>query len=159
MKTSALDLFSHAADRAKDVAVMMEAARALTVLGRSLALPSNELCACDPQQLFGLYETAERLGHHVRQMSSEARTLLVTAKHMLRAQPGVEDEVPLDFDDVCRLMDESMDSAVGAIDRLDAMRLTWVPSSGYVAEPVETTEEVQAFADNLFQRLRLRRAH
>ena len=35
MNASAVELFAHAAERARDVAVMMDAARALTVLGRA----------------------------------------------------------------------------------------------------------------------------
>lgn len=151
MNASAVELFSHAAERAKDVALMMDAARALTVLGR------NRLCATraagevpDDPQVAGLYQTAERLGQHVRQMSSEARTLLLTARQLLEAEPKGLEQLPADFGEVCRLMDEAMDRAVEAIERLDAMRHAAVPAGGgLVASP-----QVRATVDHLLARLR-----
>ena len=155
MKPSVVELFAHAADRAKDVAVMMEAARALTVLGRSRLGREAEAGAqaTSALQVVGLYQTAERLGQHVRQMSSEARSLLFTARQMLQADPGVQQQVPPDFHDVCRMMDEAMDRAVEAVERLDAMRLAARPAL-QAAEGIEAPPEVRLAADGLIQRLR-----
>jgi hypothetical protein len=157
MKPSVVELFAHAAERAKDVAVMMEAARALTVLGR--ARLAEDAAAPEPegQQVVGLYQTAERLGQHVRQVSSEARSLLVTARQMMETDPAVQQQVPVDFDEVCRLMDEAMDRAVEAIERLDAMRLAASPEvrDGHVLR-LQAPPEVKLAAEDLFQRLRKR---
>jgi hypothetical protein len=159
MKNSVVELFAHAADRAKDVAVMMDAARALTVLGqrRLSAEPAGEGDTAETLQIEGLYHTAERLGEHVRQMSSEARSLLVTAKHMLELQPEIRSQVPPDFDEVCQLLDEAMDRAVEAIERLDAMRFAAVKAM-FDAEPAEAEPppDVRRLADGLIGRLRHR---
>jgi hypothetical protein len=160
MKNSVVELFAHAADRAKDVAVMMDAARALTVLGqrRIAAEPATEGAAADPLQIEGLYQTAERLGEHVRQVSSEARSLLVTAKQMLQMQPEIRSQVPPDFDEVCQLLDEAMDRAVEAIERLEAMRFAAVKSL-FDAEPaeIEAPPDVRRLANGLLDRLRQQR--
>lgn len=155
MKPSVVELFAHAAERAKDVAVMMEAARALTVLGRARLAEDGTGPAPVALQVVGLYQTAERLGQHVRQMSSEARTLLVTARQMMEADPAAVQQVPADFNEVCRLMDEAMDRAVEAIERLDAMRLAAAPNArdGQLQLP----PEVRLAADDLMLRLRLKR--
>jgi hypothetical protein len=154
MKTSVVELFAHAADRAKDVAVMMDAARALTVLGhqRLAAEPAPEGAEPDPLQVAGLYQTAERLGQHVRQMSSEARTLLVTAKQMLQMQPEIQCQVPPDFDEVCQLLDQAMDRAVEAIERLEAMRFATIRQSGESEEA--PAPEVLRQAQDLIERLK-----
>jgi hypothetical protein len=155
MKNSVVELFAHAADRAKDVAVMMDAARALTVLGqrRLSAEPAAEGDAADALQVEGLYQTAERLGEHVRQVSGEARSLLVTAKQMLQMQPEVRSQVPPDFDEVCRLLDEAMDRAVEAIERLEAMRFHAVRSL-FDEQAGEAPPDVRRLADGLIDRLR-----
>ena len=158
MKPTVIELFAHAAERARDVAVMMDAARALTVLGRArLATePAADGSGLIDTEVFSLYQTAERLGHHVRQMSSEARTLLVTAKQMLETQPQPV-ATPHDFHSVCEMMDQAMARAVEAVDRLDAMRLSMdataaaTPGDAAAAEP---TDEVRHCTDALFQRLR-----
>jgi hypothetical protein len=159
MKPTAVELFAHAADRAKDVAVMMEAARALTVLGRA-RLSTREAQGDEPPpdtlQVVSLYQTAERLGQHVRQVSSEARSLLYTAKRMLQSQPEMQCQVPADFEDVCRLMDEAMDRAVEAIERLDAIRLAAVPALAEGPAAIEAPPHVRVAADELFSRLRQR---
>jgi hypothetical protein len=156
MKPSVVELFAHAADRARDVATMMEAARALTVLGRSRLAGDAEpdTSPASALQVMALYQTAERLGQHVRQMSSEARSLLITAKQMLDSDPQVQQQVPADFDEVCRMMDEAMDRAVEAIERLDAMRLAASPTAADTGEPLNAPPEVRQAADGLFQRLR-----
>ncbi|MED5618296.1 hypothetical protein [Ideonella sp. BN130291] len=135
---------------------MMEAARALTVLGRARLAGDAEADTSPGSalQVMALYQTAERLGQHVRQMSSEARSLLITAKQMLDADPQVQCQVPPDFDEVCKMMDEAMDRAVEAIERLDAMRLAAAPASGGRNEPLDAPPEVLIAADDLFQRLR-----
>lgn len=158
MKPSVVELFAHAAGRAKDVAVMMEAARALTVLGRSRLAGDAGAQEASALQVVGLYQTAERLGQHVRQMSSEARTLLVTARQMLEADPGVQQQMPADFAEVCMLMDDAMDRAVEAIERLDAMRVAPAPRVPDAAAAIDATPEVLQAADGLFQRLRQRAA-
>jgi hypothetical protein len=153
---SVVELFAHAADRAKDVAVMMDAARALTVLGKvrlSSDVP-DEGPVSDPLQVEGLYQTAERLGEHVRQVSSEARSLLITAKQMLQMQPEIRSQVPPDFDEVCRLLDEAMDRAVEAIDRLEAMRFQAVRALFEAEVNQEPTPDVRRLADGLIERLR-----
>jgi hypothetical protein len=156
MKTSVVELFAHAADRAKHVAVMMEAACALTVLGR------NRLSADEPDeaqlallQVAGLYQTAERLGEHVRQVSSEARSLLLTARQMLDREPLLTAQVPADFDEVCRLMEDAMGRAVEAIERLETMRLTAAGSAEADAdEPLAGPGDVERTVDALMARLR-----
>ncbi len=155
MKHSVVELFAHAADRAKDVAVMMDAARALTVLGqrRLSTEAAGEGEAQDPLQAEGLYQTAERLGEHVRQVSSEARSLLVTAKQMLEMQPEVRRQVPPDFDEVCQLLDEAMDRAVEAIERLEAMRFATIRSL-FEEDTQEAPPDVRRLADGLIDRLR-----
>jgi hypothetical protein len=153
---SVVELFAHAADRAKDVAVMMDAARALTVLGKvrlSSDVP-DEGPVSDPLQVEGLYQTAERLGEHVRQVSSEARSLLITAKQMLQMQPEIRSQVPPDFDEVCRLLDEAMDRAVEAIDRLEAMRFQAVRALFEAEVNQEPTPDVRRLAAGLIERLR-----
>jgi hypothetical protein len=156
MKNSVVELFAHAADRAKDVAVMMDAARALTVLGqRRLAAEPAREGAADPLQIEGIYQTAERLGEHVRQVSSEARSLLVTAKQMLQMQPEIRSQVPPDFDEVCQLLDEAMDRAVEAIERLEAMRFAAVKSMfDAEAAEAEAPPDVRRLANGLIARLR-----
>lgn len=158
MKPTVIELFAHAAERARDVAVMMDAARALTVLGRArLATePAADGSGLIDTEVFSLYQTAERLGHHVRQMSSEARTLLVTARQMLETQPQPL-ATPHDFDNVCAMMDQAMERAVEAVDRLDAMRLSMDAASSAApgdAAAAEPTTEVRQCTDALFQRLR-----
>lgn len=161
MKPTVVELFAHAADRAKDVAVMMDAARALTVLGR--ARLSNEEAAQQMPvalQVVGLYHTAERLGEHVRQVSSEARSLLLTAKQMLEAEPSLQSQVPRDFQDVCSMMDEAMGRAIEAIERLEAMRLSAAPSVPEATEADDASDaelpspDVLQATDELLQRLR-----
>jgi hypothetical protein len=150
MNASAVQLFAHAAERAKDVAVMMDAARALTVLGRarlSVEAAGGELP--DTSQVVSLYQTAERLGQHVRQMSCEARSLLVTARQMLQTEPAAAHQLPSDFGEVCRMMDEAMDRAVEAIERLDEMRQAATPLNGPAA-----SAEVRFTVDELIARLR-----
>jgi hypothetical protein len=151
MNNSAVELFAHAAERARDVAVMMDAARALTVLGRSrLSADAGPEECPDTMQVVSLYQTAERLGQHVRQMSSEARTLLLTARQMLEAEPAHARQLPPDFAEVCRMMDEAMDRAVEAIERLDEMRQAATPLlAGAGASP-----EVRMTVEELLQRLR-----
>ena len=151
MNTSAVELFAHAAERARDVAVMMDAARALTVLGRSrLSADTDAAESHDTMQVVSLYQTAERLGQHVRQMSSEARSLMLTAKQMLEAEPAEARQLPPDFAEVCRMMDEAMDRAVDAIERLDEMRQAATPLlAGAGASP-----EVRLTVDELLERLR-----
>jgi len=154
MNSSAVELFAHAAERAKDVAVMMDAARALTVLGRSkLCPPPADAEPGDGRtawQVHALYQTAERLGQHVRQTSSEARTLLVTARQMLEAEPQSGAQLPADFAEVCQMMDEAMDRAIEAIDRLEQMRQAAAPAWPGSEAPAEVRETVQ----QLLQRLR-----
>jgi hypothetical protein len=151
MSASAVELFAHAAERAKDVAVMMDAARALTVLGRArLATDAGPAESPDALQVVSLYQTAERLGQHVRQMSCEARSLLLTAKQMLQTEPAEAGRLPADFAEVCRLMDEAMDRAVEAIERLDEMRQAATPLlAGAGASP-----QVRLTVDELIDRLR-----
>lgn len=153
MKQTVVELFAHAADRAKDVAVMMDAARALTVLGRTRLSGELEGATEMPTalQVVGLYHTAERLGEHVRQVSCEARSLLLTAKQMLEAEPSLQSQVPVDFHEVCAMMDEAMSRAVEAIERLEAMRLTAAPDAPPDEPP---SAEAQQAADELFRRLR-----
>jgi hypothetical protein len=152
MKPTVVELFAHAADRAKDVAVMMDAARALTVLGRN-RLGTDEAPRETPaaRQVESLYHTAERLGDHVRQVSSEARTLLLAAKQMLQAEPGLQSQVPPDFDEVCQMMEDAMSRAVEAIERLEAMRLSAPPPAEEGATP---PAEVLRAAGDLIDRLR-----
>lgn len=151
MNTSAVELFAHAAERAKDVAVMMDAARALTVLGRSRLASDASPAECpDATQVVSLYQTAERLGQHVRQMSSEARSLLLTAKQMLEAEPAEAAQLPADFAEVCRLMDEAMDRAVEAIERLDEMRQAATP----LLAAAGASPQVRLTVDELIDRLR-----
>ncbi|MEW6707547.1 MAG: hypothetical protein AB1430_22100 [Pseudomonadota bacterium] len=159
MKNSVVELFAHAADRARDVAVMMDAARALTVLGqrRLSGDPAPEGPGVDPLQVEGLYQTAERLGEHVRQVSCEARSLLVTAKQMLQMQPEIRRQVPPDFDDVCKLLDEAMDRAVEAVERLEAMRFNAVRTLFEAESAGEPPPDVRRLADGLIDRLRHRR--
>jgi hypothetical protein len=153
MSASAVELFAHAAERAKDVAVMMDAARALTVLGRArLATDAGPAECPDALQVVSLYQTAERLGQHVRQMSCEARSLLLTAKQMLQTEPAEAGRLPADFSEVCRLMDDAMDRAVEAIERLDEMRQAATPLlNGTGASP-----QVRLSVDELLLRLRQR---
>jgi signal transduction histidine kinase len=151
MNASAVELFAHAAERARDVAVMMDAARALTVLGRArLASDASPAESPDTTQVVSLYQTAERLGQHVRQMSSEARSLLLTAKQMLEAEPANASQLPPDFSEVCRMMDEAMDRAVEAIERLDEMRQAATP----LLAGAGATPEVRLTVDELIARLR-----
>ncbi len=132
---------------------MMEAARALTVLGRArLTGDDSGHPAPLALQVVGLYQTAERLGQHVRQVSSEARTLLVTAKQLMETDPGARLQVPADFHDVCRMMDEAMDRAVEAIERLDAMRLAAAPM--LPGPDGEAPADVRLATDDLLARLR-----
>jgi hypothetical protein len=157
MKNSVVELFAHAADRAKDVAVMMDAARALTVLGKarmSSEAPPEDGPSSDPLQVECLYQTAERLGEHVRQVSSEARSLLITAKQMLQMQPEIRSQVPPDFDEVCRLLDDAMDRAVEAIERLEAMRFQAVRALFEAESEEAPTADVRRLADGLIERLR-----
>jgi hypothetical protein len=156
MNSSVVELFAHAADRAKHVAVMMEAACALTVLGRA-RLGTETAADTEPAvlQVAGLYQTAERLGEHVRQVSSEARTLLLTARQMLDREPALHDQVPADFDEVCRMMEDAMSRAVEAIERLEAMRLTIAPAADTdAADDPPPSAEAQQAASALFLRLR-----
>ena len=150
MNASAVELFAHAAERAKDVAVMMDAARALTLLGRTrLSAEPSADDAGQALQVLGLYLTAERLGQHVRQMSSEARSLLLTARQLLEAEPQARDGLPPDFAEVCRLMDEAMDRAVEAIERLEKLREAAAPAPTAPMPP-----EVRREVDELLARLR-----
>lgn len=156
MNSSVVELFANAADRAKHVAVMMEAACALTVLGRA-RLATEDAVDAEPAvlQVAGLYQTAERLGEHVRQVSSEARSLLLTARQMLDREPGLQAQVPADFDEVCRMMEDAMGRAVEAIERLEAMRLGAAP--GGDTEPDDDqppSGAVQETVSALFLRLR-----
>jgi hypothetical protein len=155
VNASAVQLFAHAAERAKDVAVMMDAARALTVLGRArLAAEAANAELPDTAQVVSLYQTAERLGQHVRQMSCEARSLLLTARQMLETQPEAVGQLPPDFGEVCRLMDEAMDRAVEAIERLDEMRQAATP----VRAETGATPQVRFTVEELIARLRLKDA-
>lgn len=135
---------------------MMDAARALTVLGharRRAGEPVDD-AATDSVQIESLYQTAERLGEHVRQVSCEARSLLLTAKQMLQMQPDIRSQIPPDFDEVCRLLDEAMDRAVEAVERLEAMRFAAVRALFDAEPPAEAPPEVCRLADGLIERLR-----
>jgi len=59
---------------------------------------------------------------------------------------------------VCELLDEAMDRAVEAIERLEAMRFAAVKSL-FDAEPaeIETPPDVRRLADGLIDRLRQQR--
>jgi hypothetical protein len=87
-------------------------------------------------------------------VSSEARSLLITAKQMLQMQPEIRSQVPPDFDEVCRLLDEAMDRAVEAIDRLEAMRFQTVRALFEAEVNQEPTPDVRRLADGLIERLR-----
>ena len=152
MNASAVELFAHAAERARDVALIMDAARALTLLGRSrLCGDARDPAASDLEatQVIGLYHTAERLGQHVRQMSCEARGLLLTARQLLEAEPESCGQLPPDFAEVCRQMDEAMDRAVDAIDRLAQVRESSVPAGDAGPAPWAVQQEVDALLGRL----------
>jgi hypothetical protein len=83
-------------------------------------------------------------------MSSEARSLLLTAKQMLEAEPAEAAQLPADFAEVCRLMDEAMDRAVEAIERLDEMRQAATP----LLAAAGASPQVRLTVDELIDRLR-----
>jgi hypothetical protein len=124
MMAYSLESLVQAARRAKDVAVLIDAARVLTFMAKSRAREAAlEPGAYSPDEIGSIYCTASELTGVGRQLVAEADMLLATAR-----QPRVtelECYVPGASDDLDALRDAlvaSMDDALHAIEMLESIQ-------------------------------------
>jgi len=152
-----IDMLQSAAQHARQVATLIDAARVLTFTAQAksrerLVQPD----ACSVAQIDSLLATAGATTLHARQMAADTRRLLgpLDAEAMAQPLPDDPDALTLELDSMRLVLAHSIEDALRALDLLETVQELGERSLHSLDGDEALSEEDERTLAQLFERLR-----